>query len=554
MSSIVLLTRLQILESLGSVRAAIEKRAGANGAMAGTAIISAILLAGIGWMGYSAYGLVGTMGLAKAFYNILFMACGALTFTFSLPSILGSFFGSSDINDLLPLPVTSLSIVFSKALGALATAYLWTFVFIAAPLAGWGIAGTMTGGLTFRYWVVYALAVIFTPMMPVSYAGTISIVIATLFKRLRRKDAVTTITTVLTLALSLAAFFVVNQTRSGGDLTKLIGNMGDSIGSVVMAFPAYGFAVYALIHPDPLGTWLFVLLSVAAFAIFVVVARVLYMRIVTSLSSGARKAAAYTGKDAHQQTSVSKALLRTEIHKITRNSSILLYYVAYPLLICPVLFGIMFMTDSMREVAAKLSELNDPTTMLAGFMLCVLMAITAISSSSNKLATTAISRDGSNWTHMKFIPVPLAEQLRAKILPGFLVNALISLVFMGGGGFLLVVRMGLDALVIASGLVLMLGASWLMVCVGAWSDSRSPNVSWGNDGDVNPKTLKGTGGELRSMLVGLVYAALPLLVSPLVRLDPHVFMPVLGIVGAIAAVVLGRLLLASAVRNIEAFE
>ena len=554
MNSIILLTRLQILQAIGGARAAIEKRAGANGAMAGTALIGIILFAGIGWLGYSAYGLVGTLGMAKTIYNVLFMACGSLTFMFSLPSVLGSFFGSSDINDLLPLPVTPFAIVFSKALGALTTAYLWTFVFIVAPLAGWGVAGTLAGGLTFRYWVVYVLAVIFTPMMPVAYAGTLCIVIASIFKRVRRKDAITTITTVLSLVTSLGGYFIINQSNSGQGLINMLSSMGDSIGSVVMAFPAYGFAVYALVHPDPLGSWLFVLLSIASFAVFVVVARVLYMRIVTSLSSSGGAVEAYTGEKSGEQTPVFKALLQTEIHKIVRNSSILLYYVAYPLIICPVLFVIMFMTDSMGELFEKLSTIEDANTKLTGFMLCMIMAFSVLSSSSNRLACTGISREGSNWTHMKFIPVPLADQVLAKIVPGFAVNALITLVFLGGGGFFLVTRMDLDALVIASGCVLMLGGSWLMTCMGAWSESRNPNVEWGNDGDVNPKTLKSTGGELRSLLVGLIYAALPLLVSPLTNLDPHVFMPVLAIAGVVAAVVLGRLLIAATVRNIKAFE
>lgn len=554
MNSILLLTKLQLMQSIGAIRGAIEKRTGANGAMAGTALIGAILLVGIAWLGYSAYGLVGTMGLSKAFYDVLFIACGTLTFTFSLPSILGTFFASSDINDLLPLPVSPFAIAFSKALSALTTAYLWTFLFIAAPLLGWGIAGTLAGGLTFRFWVVYVLAVIFTPMMPVSYAGTISIIIAALFKRVRRKDAITTLTTVLTLAISLGAFFIVNHTNGSANVAQMLGSMSDSVGSVVMAFPAYGFAVYAFVHPDPLGTCLFVLLSIASFAVFVIVARVLYIRIVTSLSSGGSKAEAYSGAGAKQQTPVFSALLRTEVRKIVRNPSILLYYVVYPLAICPVLFGIAFMTDSMNELFSKIGELEDAANAVSGFVLCLIMALAALSASSNRIAVTGVSREGSNWISMKYIPVPMIQQIRAKVLPGFVVNAIITLIFMIGGGYPLVTRIGIDPLVIASGAVLMLGSSWLMICVGAWSESLNPRVNWGNDGDVNPKVLKGGGGELRSIFIGLVYAALPLLVSPLTHLDPHVFMPIIAVVGVVVAVLLGRALLTTAARNIESFE
>lgn len=181
MNSILLLTRMQLAQTFGGARAAIEKRTGANGAMAGTVLIALALFGGIGWLGYTAYGIVGSLGLATTVYNMLFLACGLLTFTFSLPTVLSSFFGSSDINDLLPLPVSPFAIVLSKALGVLTSSYLWTLLFIAAPLAGWGIAA----GTSLRFWVVYVLAVIFAPMMPTAYAGTLSILIATVFKRVR---------------------------------------------------------------------------------------------------------------------------------------------------------------------------------------------------------------------------------------------------------------------------------------------------------------------------------------------------------------------------------
>ena len=550
MNSILLLTRLQITQSFGAIRAAIEKRAGANGAMAGTALIGLMLLGGIGWVGYTAYGLVGHIGLAKTIYNILFMACGLLTFTFSLPTVLSTFFGSSDINDLLPLPVSPFAIVLSKTLNVLTASYLWTFLFIAAPLAGWGIAA----GASMRYWVVYVLAIVFAPMMPTAYAGTLSILIATVFKRVRRKDAITTLTTVISLGLSVGLYFVINGTNFKEGVAAALGSMSAGVGSIVMAFPAYGFAVYALVHADPLGTWLFVLLSLASFAIFVIVARVLYLRIVTSISSGGGSTAAYSGEAAQEQTPVFKALLGTEVHKIVRNSSVMLNYVVYPVVISPVLFGVMLVTDSTKELFGRLSTIPDINSKAAGIIMILLMAFAALCCCSNKTAATGVSREGSNWIHMKFIPVPIIDQVRAKVVCGFIINALISLIIMGGGGILFVMRMGINPLVVICGLALALGSSWLMVCIGAWTESRNPNVDWGNDGDVNVKELKGGGAELRSLLVGLVYAALPLAVTPLTGFDPMIILPILAVAGVAVALVLGRMLLTNTAHNIELFE
>lgn len=548
MNSILLLTRLQIKQTLGGISSAIEKKTHSNLSMVGTVLISAVLFAAIAWLGYMAYGVMGQAGLDKTVFDILFLACGTLTFTLSLPAILGTFFGSSDTNDLLPLPVSPFAISFSKALSSLATAYPWTLLILAGPLAGWGIAS----GAGLGYWVAYALSVVFAPMMPVAYAGTISIIIAKLFKRVRRKDTITTIATVLTLGISVAGFFVSNSLHLNEQTAAALSGLSDTMGGVVMAFPAYGFAVYALSHPDPLGCLLFVVLSVLAFAVFVTVARVLYLRIVTSLSSGSGQGTSYEAKDAQAQASPLKALLLTEVRKVVRNSTVVLYYVAYPLLIMPVLFAFIFTSDSMDSVVDHLADTGDVTSMAAGFGLTILMAVAALCTLSNRIAGTCVSREGSNWVHMKFIPVPMTTQVRAKVLPGFAVNAAIVLLFTAVGGYLFVARMGIDALVVAFGGVLMLGSAWLTTCVGTWSDSRNPHVDWGNDGDVNAKTLKGGGDVPRAMLVGIAYAALPLLVSPLVGLDPRVFMPVIAAVGIIAAIGLGHVLLAATARNIEA--
>jgi len=155
---------------------------------------------------------------------------------------------------------------------------------------------------------------------------------------------------------------------------------------------------------------------------------------------------------------------------------------------------------------------------------------------------------------MKFIPVPMKQQVLAKVLPGFFENVIVVTIIMAAGGYVLVTRLGVSVLLIASGAVLMLGAVWLMTCVQAWTESRSPNVQWGNDGDVNIKTLGGGGATLRALLVGFVYTVLPLLVTPLVSLDPYVFMPILAVAGVVVAVVVGRLLLSITARNIEAYE
>lgn len=181
-----------------------------------------------------------------------------------------------------------------------------------------------------------------------------------------------------------------------------------------------------------------------------------------------------------------------------------LSYVAYPLLITPFTFGVIFSSDSMANFGDLVSDLGDATFAVAGIGLTLFMFLAVVCMLCNKIAGTCVSREGSNWTYMKFIPVPMLTQIRAKVLPGFAVNVVIAVLFMTVGGYYLVARLGVDAAVVVFGGVLLLGASWLMTCVCAWSDTRNPNVDWGNDGDVNARVLKRGGGLLRALLVGLL--------------------------------------------------
>lgn len=113
-----------------------------------------MMAGGMGYLGYHGYQLANLVESTGTVLGMLFLTVGLLTFTLSLPAMLSSFFGDSDISDLLVLPVSELSVVVSKALSALASSYLWTFLLVAGPLAGWGISA----GAGPVFWLAYLAA------------------------------------------------------------------------------------------------------------------------------------------------------------------------------------------------------------------------------------------------------------------------------------------------------------------------------------------------------------------------------------------------------------
>lgn len=546
MNSTLLLTRLQVKESLGAITAKVEKRTGSEGALAGTILIGLMIVGAAGWLGYAAYGATGGPMSSRVMYDMILLAVGAATFLFSLPTVLSSFFGESDIYDLLPLPVSPFSIVFSKALSALVASYMWTALFAMGPLAGWGIAA----GAGPSYWVTYVAVVLLAPLMPVAYSGTISIVVASAFKRLRRKDTITTITTVLVLAGSVAGFAVSRVISNSGGLAEAFGSMAETMGTVVMAFPAYGFAVYGLQYPDPLSVVMFVVISVGSFLVFVLVARMLYLRVITSLTAGGARAKAYEGEVRASSTSFG-ALVGVEVKKIVRNSPVLLNYVAYPVLVAP---AIMVFGVFNSSLGSGMLANRDAMGIIGVIIYMLLMFFLVVSCCANRTSVTAISRDGSNWSNAKYLPVPLETQILAKTVPAAAINALITLVIMGVAGGYVAVMGGIDAIVPIASVVIGFAVSWLMACLGIWYDARSPRVDWGDDASVNTKALRGGGGDLRCLGVGLLLMMTMALGLPFLGLGTTLGLVVAAVVDVLIAVVLGRRLIASAARRLSVFE
>ena len=88
----------------------------------------------------------------------------------------------------------------------------------------------------------------------------------------------------------------------------------------------------------------------------------------------------------------------------------------------------------MADFGGLVSNLGDATSAAAGIGLTLFIFLAVVYMLCSKIAGTCVSREGSNWTYMKFIPVPMLTQIGAKVLPGFAVNVVTVVVFMAVGG------------------------------------------------------------------------------------------------------------------------
>lgn len=559
MNSTILLTRLQLkltLDALFSGGGSSKRKNSTRVKSTTTVIIVAVILLGMmGWTGYMIYTGLGHLGVGESILKVLLLGTGAFMFMMGIPSVLSSFFASSDIDDLLPLPVTEMAIAVSKVFSALTSSYLVPAVFLVGPLIGWGIAA----GSPPMYWVALVFIVICAPMMPLAYAGVIAILLAAVFKRLRSKDTVTTLATVISIIVGLCCVFLPQLINSGDEASAaMLMNIGDVVGPVLFAFPAYLFAGGAM-QGDLVQLLLYIVISLAFLAVFILFARVMYLRIVTNLTSGGHAAKAYAGSTDVKAASSFKALAIADVRKVVRTSPLMLNQVVYPVIAVVIVLGLTIwrsfgdsiggMSEFLAANPGVADDLMAPVACAATVGLCAMFSM------SNRLSQIAVSREGSNWIHMKFIPVPLETQLKAKAVVGVASEALVALaVILPVMGFIVVVA-GANPLFLVCALILAGSGIWLSSCIGIAADCSDPHVNWGNDGEVTNKTTGGGLGFIRSFIAYLIVAILPAIgVTPLTGLDSFVVIPIVTVVVAIVAFVLGRRFIRKAARNLAHFE
>lgn len=516
-----------------------------------TGIIAVVLLLLTGALGYGVHALTGVYGSAigRSLLTILLAVTGFIMLVLAIPSVLGSFYASSDIEDLLPLPLATSSIVTAKSIAAIASSYVFPTMVLLGPLAGWGIAG----GEGALYWVMTVVIVIFAPLLPFAYAGIISMAVARFSRAARRKDVVTTISTVVSIAIVVLSM-LSRQFFNGDSSAETLIQVGNTMSGLLAVFPSYGFAIDAIDTASLSSLLIFVIISIAGIAVFIAFAQLVYLRTVTSLSSSGGRSRAYTGEAGKSSGSAGRAILNADLKRAFRTPALWLNQALMPLIIM-VIASISMTSSALPKLMETMNEagaMNESGFTLIAVLSCSLTVLLAgLVGAANRLSGTIVSREGTNWDFMKTIPVNYEQLVKAKMLPGVFVNmALLAIPVC-----MMVVPLtmaGLSPIVIASTIVLGLALSWLSGCVAASSDAANPRVSWGNDAEVDNKTVGGGAGTLRGIVATIVYAAFPLIAFT--GLPWTIVLPVAAVVGLVLAIVLGRVFLRKAARNLGYLE
>lgn len=437
------------------------------------------------------------MGLAIACLGILF---------FGLFYVLTVYYYSQDVEHLLPLPLKPSDILGAKFLVTLAYEYVPTAFLLLPLLITYGVKSG-AGPLYYLYAAVVFLAL---PVIPLVIASLLAMLFMRVTSVGKSRDRFRLIGGVIGIAAVLGFQIVIHRNSAGRDsveqLTQMILSENNALLSLVTRlFPSTKLGAMALAESGflaGLGYLLaFLLVSAAFAAAFVLLGDRLYLKGVMGIAQTAAKRRRVSGEEFDKLTGRRspllafaakewKVLLRTPAYFLNCVLSCFLW----PLL---VFIPVLSRPDGFAAVREWGQFLQEDAA--AGIGVAVAFALALFMTSTNSVSTTAISRDGQAFFVNKYLPVPYAQIIAAKVVPGTVLGILSMLLMCAAAG--LVLHPPVQFLLLA--LLASLPGIVFINLIGIIIDLRMPKLDW----DSEQKAVKQNWNTLFSMAAVVVTAA-----------------------------------------------
>ena len=354
-----------------------------------------------------------------------------VTFLFSIFLIPSIFYFSKDSETLLALPLPPQTILSAKFSVCLVYEYAFTLI-VCVPLY---IAYASNAAIGIPY-ILLALVIFITlPIYPLVLSSIITMLLMRFVPFFKNRDRFNMSAGILSIILAFGFSFAMNSGTIAEDPNALISMLTQGNNSMISLFskifPAIPFAAEALISSDALQLVYYILITCAALAVLVILGKWLYFKGAIGFSETKSSRKELSAKDFARVSRHSKVrtYLIKELRLLIRTPVYAINCIGMCVLM-PIMLLVIFIT---ADADVLLQQLPDITPYLDGMLPYAVLAGMAsgfLFSNLNMISSTAISREGTNISFMKYIPMSLKQQLQAKVLSGILMSVISMLLTM----------------------------------------------------------------------------------------------------------------------------
>lgn len=427
-------------------------------------------------------------------------------FFFGIFYAMGIFYFSMDVENLLPLPFKPWHIMGAKFAVVLIYEYLTELIFFMPTLMTYGIKSS-AGILYYAYGVIIFLLL---PIVPLVIASIINMIIMRFTNIAKNKDRFRLIGGIIAMFSGIGINIYIQRFTQNIDqsqVTEMFTEGNNSLVDLVTnIFPSTKIAVSSLINSANTNGFinliLFIVITVAALIIFIILGEALYFKGVMGVSETTSKRKVLSSNELTRNTTQSssvkvyllkelKLLFRTPIYFM---NCVLINFL-WPIFILIPLFSQKGDTGQIAQISKLLKDGKG-----AGIALGIFFAFVVFASCSNGISSTSISREGKNLFILKYIPMKYTKQLMAKVL---------SAVALGMSGMVMVSIVGIAILKIPLDLVLLMiivGTLGILFTsfIGMFIDLNFPKLNW----DTEQKAVKQNLNVMISMIICIAIAGL----------------------------------------------
>lgn len=422
-------------------------------------------------------------GAMRAFLPLMMSVTSLVILVTSIFKGSGTLFGFKDYDTVMSLPISVRTVVASRILMLYSMNVLFTLV-IMVPA---GIVYGLMLSPTAAFYPIFFITLLCIPLIPIIISTILSSLVSIVSARFRRTSVV---------SLILAVLLVVGVMLISFNAEMVIDNLA-GISTVILnavygIYPLAPMYAKAISDTDMLSFVLFVLISLAFFALFCAVVGFKFKAISTYLS------ARHTRSDFQMSSlSVSSpfvALYKRELRRYF-SSSVYVLNTAIGMVLL-LLAGVASLFSNPSEILNMLEIEGLPVdlTWVVPMFISLMVGMSCTTASS-------ISLEGKNLWIAKSLPVRPVTIFMSKIA----VNLTITLPGILIGGTLLVVSFQASFLQALFFFITPIVYAFFVSMVGLIANLFMPNFSWQNEVTV----IKQSAATLIAMLVGMFLAVLP---------------------------------------------
>ncbi|NLK87050.1 MAG: hypothetical protein GX279_06115 [Clostridiaceae bacterium] len=469
------------------------------------------------------------IGQPEMILTVSFVLAQLMILIFGLFYIMGSFYFSKDLETFVPLPLKPYEVVGGKFAVIMVNEYLTSVPILLPPIIIYG-AGTGQGII---YWLKSLVLMVVAPVIPLSIAALIIVLLMRVVNLRRYKDLLAIIGGLFAITIGVGSSLLFqNVPENPEEIQNFFTSQTRIVDMIGSRFPPSIWATRGLADVGIAG-WGYFLLYLAASAVL--------MMLLLWISNLVFYKALLAGQEvSRKRNNISKSRISRQIGRTQspvtaiakREWKLLMRTPLYVLnglvssMLGPIIVAMMLLLKNEPELAELIGSLSEPGIVPYAALAC--LGLMLFTSGMNLVASTALSREGQTIWIAKMLPVSAKQQVAGKLVVSYVISAIGVLTT----SLIMLIFLKIPILWTVGATIVGLVGSVPMASLNLLLDVFHPKLVWNSEQEAMKQNINGGIGMLISLLVLVILGGIAV---PMTIIEIPVQM-VFAAIGAVAAI------------------